>query len=102
MSVKCAFLFPGQGSQAVGMGQDFFEKSAVALYKEAAYPVLNDIRECLKMDRLTSDNIKTASASIVDDTTPELKKVSNMLRLRVEHREYDEAAIMLRRRLRGV
>ncbi|HHH37271.1 MAG TPA: [acyl-carrier-protein] S-malonyltransferase [Epsilonproteobacteria bacterium] len=30
MSVKCAFLFPGQGSQAVGMGQDFFEKSAVA------------------------------------------------------------------------
>lgn len=30
MSVKCAFLFPGQGSQAVGMGQDFFEKSDVA------------------------------------------------------------------------
>jgi len=30
MSVKCAFLFPGQGSQAVGMGQDFFEKSEVA------------------------------------------------------------------------
>ena len=30
MSIKCAFLFPGQGSQAVGMGQDFFEKSAVA------------------------------------------------------------------------
>ena len=30
MSIKCAFLFPGQGSQAVGMGQDFFEKSDVA------------------------------------------------------------------------
>ena len=28
--MKCAFLFPGQGSQAVGMGQDFFEKSEVA------------------------------------------------------------------------
>jgi [acyl-carrier-protein] S-malonyltransferase len=27
MSVKCAFLFAGQGSQAVGMGKDFFEKS---------------------------------------------------------------------------
>ena len=79
-----------------------FEKSAVALYKEAAYPVLNDIRECLKMNRLTAGSIKMASADIVDDTTPELKKVSNMLRLRVEHREYDEAAIMLRRRLRGV
>jgi len=30
MSVKCAFLFAGQGSQAVGMGKDFFEKSEVA------------------------------------------------------------------------
>ena len=30
MSIKCAFLFPGQGSQAVGMGQDFFENSDTA------------------------------------------------------------------------
>ena len=30
MSVKCAFLFPGQGSQAQGMGQDFFHNSEVA------------------------------------------------------------------------
>jgi len=30
MSIKCAFLFPGQGSQAVGMGQDFFDNSDVA------------------------------------------------------------------------
>jgi len=30
MSIKCAFLFPGQGSQAIGMGQDFFNNSAVA------------------------------------------------------------------------
>ena len=30
MSVKCAFLFPGQGSQAVGMGEDFFNNSALA------------------------------------------------------------------------
>ncbi len=36
MSVKCAFLFPGQGSQAVGMGQDFFEKSDVAKEMVAA------------------------------------------------------------------
>jgi len=30
MSVKCAFLFPGQGSQAVGMGEDFFKNSDIA------------------------------------------------------------------------
>ncbi len=30
MSIKCAFLFPGQGSQSVGMGQDFFNNSQVA------------------------------------------------------------------------
>lgn len=30
MSVKCAFLFPGQGSQSMGMGKDFFENSEVA------------------------------------------------------------------------
>jgi len=30
MSIKCAFLFPGQGSQAQGMGQDFFKNSEVA------------------------------------------------------------------------
>ncbi len=30
MSIKCAFLFPGQGSQAQGMGSDFFQNSDIA------------------------------------------------------------------------
>ncbi len=37
MSIKCAFLFPGQGSQAIGMGKDFFDNSQVArdIFKDA-------------------------------------------------------------------
>ena len=35
---KTAFIFPGQGAQKAGMGQDFYENSELAakIYDEAA------------------------------------------------------------------
>jgi [acyl-carrier-protein] S-malonyltransferase len=56
MSVKCAFLFPGQGSQAVGMGKDFFNNSDIAkeMISKASNRVGFDFKELLfeENDRL--------------------------------------------------
>lgn len=52
MSVKCAFLFPGQGSQAMGMGQDFFNHSAEAkkLFIDASTRTGIDFSELLFLE----------------------------------------------------
>jgi len=49
MSIKCAFLFPGQGSQAIGMGEDFFNNSEIArnMIKEASNRTGIDFEELL-------------------------------------------------------
>ncbi|SFZ97982.1 Malonyl CoA-acyl carrier protein transacylase [hydrothermal vent metagenome] len=49
MSIKCAFLFPGQGSQAIGMGEDFFNNSDIAknIFTEATKRTGIDFEELL-------------------------------------------------------
>lgn len=49
MSIKCAFLFPGQGSQAMGMGEDFFNNSDIAkeMIEEATSRTGIDFEELL-------------------------------------------------------
>jgi len=54
MSLKCAFIFPGQGSQALGMGQDFFNNSQVAkdMLIEASTQTGIDFTELLFQENL--------------------------------------------------
>ena len=52
MALKCAFLFPGQGSQSIGMGKDFYDNSQFArdIFKNASERVNINFKELLFED----------------------------------------------------
>jgi len=56
MSIRCAYLFPGQGSQAKGMGEDFFNNSDIAkqMFSDAKAKSGIDFEELLFTD---NDNL---------------------------------------------
>jgi len=70
--MKCAFLFPGQGSQAIGMGEDFYNNS------ELAREILDSASSATKIDfkeLLFSENDKLG---LTEFTQPAILLVSLM------------------------
>lgn len=58
---KIAFIYPGQGAQAIGMGKDFYEKSPLSrtIFDQASEAVNLDLKNFVlkKMIFWTKQNI---------------------------------------------
>lgn len=64
---KIAFIYPGQGAQAVGMGQDFYEKSPLskAIFDQASEAVSLDLKKlCFEENDLLNKTEYTQVAMV--------------------------------------
>lgn len=61
--MTCAFVFPGQGSQAVGMGKDFYDNSPIA---KAVFDEVDDVLAPLYGHKLSTFIFEGPSATLTD------------------------------------
>lgn len=83
-------------------GPDYegFEQSALAHRKEAAIPVLNDLRACLRMPAKKLAMVK--SAGVIDCSSKEHKSLDKLIKLAGDFDDFDAACEYLSTELRGV
>ncbi len=67
MKVNCAFVFPGQGSQAPGMGESFYKNSDIVkeLYKQAKERTGIDFEKLMFTDNSDLDKTEFSQPAIV-------------------------------------
>lgn len=86
-------------------GPDFdeFEKDAVAYRGESTYPILSELRRCLKMpsSKVASahDALSGRKGRIVDPSTPEMKTLNKLLKLSEDYSTHATASEALRAKL---
>lgn len=77
-------------------GSDFreFEKDAFALRGELAFPILADLRHCLRMPKLAEAQF-TKTARVVDSKTKEMRSLDRLIKLNDEWQAISQARAWL-------
>jgi hypothetical protein len=77
-----------------------FEKDALAWRGNAAVPVLNDIRNCLRMERISPAPL-TKTARVVDTDDRMLQSLERLMKLASAYEDYCDAKTFLQEKVGG-